>query len=557
MLKNTHRLYYKVWLFWFVLGLSLCPMCLFAQGSMHNRPSDQYLSMPSFEPPKREQGMILPRLPLPKDKSTESLAAGQHIIVRKFIITGNTVLPTDELLSITEDYVGKPITYSALTELRDRITLLYIQKGYINSGAVIPSQVMIDATLVIKIIEGKLTGLDYKTNGSLHESYIRDYIEISSSKVHNIHTLERQLQYLNSNRLIQHVQGRLVPGKTLGTSILQLRVKEKDNVQGHTQFNNYNTPAVGAEGGSLALRVNNLSGAGDSLHTHLTKTKGLVSYSISYEWPMHAQNTSLLLDLYNSDSDIIEPDFAELNFESSSISYGIGLRQNVYRKKHSKVDLQVKVDTRKSELLFLDGQAFEGENTVLAFRFSQIWTYQALQDALSLRSVISVGKGGIEGIGAAEDQRVGAFLTWLAQFQWAHRFESSQHQLIFRADLQLSDGPLLNMEQFAIGGHASVRGYRENTFVRDNGWLLSTEYLIPFLNNRFNISFFLDAGRSWNKNDSHTEEVLLSIGAGVDWKISKNVLMSVDLAKAQKKIPESTRYNLQDEGVYFNIGVDF
>lgn len=557
MLKKTYKLYLKSGLCGVVMILSLNPVYLFAQSGVYHRSSDQQSSLPSFKPVMREPGGILPRLPLPRDEDTESLSAGQHVMINKFIIVGNSVLPDVELHRLTKEYVGIPMSHQTLMALRDRVTRLYIQKGYINSGAVIPPQKIIDGTLVIKIIEGKLTGLDYETDGGLNEAYIRDYIDISPTKVLNIHTLEEQLQHLNRSRLIQQVQGKIIPGVNLGESILRLKVIETAKVHGHAHINNYNSPAVGAEGVSLLVRVNNLSGRGDSLQTDLARSKGMLAYGVNYEWPLHARYTSVVFDLYRSDSDIIERDFADLNFESSSASYGLGLRQNVYLKRNSRVDFLVKVESRKSQLLFLDGLPFEGENSVSALRFSKAWVHQEIQDAITLRSVISVGRGQIEGVSSTEDLRVGSFLTWLGQFHWAHRFEDSLHRFNLRADAQLSDGPLLNMEQFSIGGHASVRGYRENTFVRDNGWLLSTEYIIPFVSNKLSVSWFIDAGRSWNKHDNHADEKLLSIGAGLDWKPAKNTVMRIDFARAHKRIPSNAKYNLQDEGVHFSVGMDF
>ena len=50
---------------------------------------------------------------------------------------------------------------------------------------------------------------------------------------------------------------------------------------------------------------------------------------------------------------------------------------------------------------------------------------------------------------------------------------------IVRMDSQISRDPLLSLEQFAIGGHASVRGYRENQIVRDSGAVVSAEARLP------------------------------------------------------------------------------
>ncbi len=64
-------------------------------------------------------------------------------------------------------------------------------------------------------------------------------------------------------------------------------------------------------------------------------------------------------------------------------------------------------------------------------------------------------------------------LAWLGQFQLAHRLWDSDNQVILRADAQLTRDPLLPIEKFAVGGANTVRGYRDNQLVRDNGLVLS------------------------------------------------------------------------------------
>ena len=62
-----------------------------------------------------------------------------------------------------------------------------------------------------------------------------------------------------------------------------------------------------------------------------------------------------------------------------------------------------------------------------------------------------------------------------------------ESHLILRASTQLASDALLAMEKFVVGGHATVRGYRENQFVRDNGFAASAELRFPL---------FVDLGTS-------------------------------------------------------------
>jgi hemolysin activation/secretion protein len=96
-------------------------------------------------------------------------------------------------------------------------------------------------------------------------------------------------------------------------------------------------------------------------------------------------------------------------------------------------------------------------------------------------------------------------------------------QLLFRLDAQLTNAPLLPLEQVVIGGRFSVRGYRENQLVRDNGLIASLESRIPLVRNTpwaeyVQVVPFVDFGQGWNsKVPTPGPKTLLSIGLGLRW----------------------------------------
>ena len=120
------------------------------------------------------------------------------------------------------------------------------------------------------------------------------------------------------------------------------------------------------------------------------------------------------------------------------------------------------------------------------------------------------------------------FFSWLGQFQWVRRLPPSllDTLVIFRTDVQLTPDSLLTLEQFPVGGRYSVRGYRENTLVRDNALVTSLEARIPVIRNLpvadyVQLAPFFDYGRSWN----HAIPTLgptdiYSIGIGLRWALS-------------------------------------
>ncbi len=80
-------------------------------------------------------------MPLPPQPSEGApLAQGSRFVLRDVTIAGNTVLDTAAIRSVVALYLGTPVTTTGLEEIRRQLTLLYIDRGYIDSGVVIPDQ---------------------------------------------------------------------------------------------------------------------------------------------------------------------------------------------------------------------------------------------------------------------------------------------------------------------------------------------------------------------------------------------------------------------------------
>jgi hemolysin activation/secretion protein/AraC-like DNA-binding protein len=97
---------------------------------------------------------------------------------------------------------------------------------------------------------------------------------------------------------------------------------------------------------------------------------------------------------------------------------------------------------------------------------------------------------------------------------------------------QWASEPLLNLEQFALGGNSSVRGYREGEFYSDTGWLGQLELRSPVYwrgaNRRVGtqISAFMDYGEGYelDPGDGQTaHEALWGAGAGINFNLGPHV----------------------------------
>jgi len=208
------------------------------------------------------------------------------------------------------------------------------------------------------------------------------------------------------------------------------------------------------------------------------------------------------------------------------------------------------------------GADSQGRTRISAVRFFQEWIKRDIKGALLLHSQFNLGIGALDATinNSAPD---GRFFAWQGQAAWLRRL-TSDTTLVARANLQLADRPLAALEQISLGGATTVRGYRENSFVTDNGFLLSTELRIRAWageGGELQVIPFFDFGTAWNNdgaNLSETEEftgTLASVGLGLQYQLSDRFNARLDWGVPLFSIDTNTDSRTwQENGVYFSIG---
>ena len=127
-----------------------------------------------------------------------------------------------------------------------------------------------------------------------------------------------------------------------------------------------------------------------------------------------------------------------------------------------------------------------------------------------------------------------------------------------RSDLQLSADALISVEQFSLGGNATVRGYRQDTLLTDNGFFLSAETRLPLatvpqVKGTLHFTPFIDLGIGWNTDNEPTDaNTLIGTGFGLLWEMENRLTTRIDWG-----IPlvnkSSDRDTLQENGVYLQL----
>jgi hemolysin activation/secretion protein len=524
----------------------------------------------------------LPSSPPPSLRLPPALPTGEgqelfldKVFVRKILVTGSSVFTPEELSEITAPYENRSLTSEDLELLRIALTLRYINAGYVNSGAILPDQAVREGVITFQIVEGVLSQISVEGNKWFRESYIRDRLELGAGPPVNVNPLQQRLQLLQQDNRLRAIHAEMRPGVKPGEAVLKVNVDEKTPFYAWFAFNNYQSPSVGAERGLLTLAHQNLTGHGDILSLTFGRSEGLnPQIDVWYLLPVTVYDTTLLLRYRKNDYAVIDEIFDPLDTRSESDIYEITLRHPLVRTLNHEFALALTGESLQDKT-FLLGEPFSfypgvenGESKVTALRFSQEWTYRTQREVVAARSRFSFGIDALDAtIHSSHSIPDGNFLAWLGQFQWARAFKTWDMQLLFRADAQISNQPLLPLEQIAVGGRYTVRGYRENLLVRDQALIASVELRIPVVQNApwaeyVQLVPFSDYGYAKNRDlPSLDPRSIYSVGLGLRWGVplmkspaELNLDFEFYWGYALKDVTYPD-YNIQDDGIHFQISV--
>ncbi len=122
---------------------------------------------------------------------------------------------------------------------------------------------------------------------------------------------------------------------------------------------------------------------------------------------------------------------------------------------------------------------------------------------------------------------------------------------------QHADAPLLATDKLPLGGVRTIRGYRENLLVRDNGVSLSLDWQLPINigNQKIDLTLFSDYGESWDQDvnlPTHNAAIIRSLGFTVDWSPIENLSASFTYAHGFDRAARENQ-DLQDKGIHFAL----
>lgn len=521
-----------------------------------------------------------PTTKTPEDRKTDEVI--EAISVTNFRFIGNTVFSQKTLEEIIKkilklDSNTNRITFAQLQQIISEVTKLYNEKGYINSFAYLPTTSEepnqrlqnrgAAGEVIIKIVEGGLESIRVRRKtgkNRLNFNYICSRLAIASQPL-QVSRLLDALRLLELDPLIKSISAELIPGSQSNRSAVEVKFEEEKTFSAALLLDNRRAPSIGSFRRQLQLTEANLLGKGDGLSLAYTNTDGSNAFDLSYTLPLNPNNGTINLSAGVTANRVIEKPFEKVDIRAAAQYFDLTLRQPVFRNPRQEFALGVTATRRESGTSILGedfplsaGADAKGRTGISAVRFFQDWTVRNNDELLALRSQFSLGLGAFNATvnSEAPDSQ---FLAWRGQGQWIRRFRRDTF-LLAKTDIQLANRTLLPLEQFGIGGGNSVRGYRQDILLADNGISASAELRFPIVGRSdrglgvLQIAPFVDAGTVWNSSgrDSLERQLLLSVGTGLRWELgdtmSANFYWGIPLVDVNSR---GTTW--QEKGLHFSV----
>jgi hemolysin activation/secretion protein/AraC-like DNA-binding protein len=182
-----------------------------------------------------------------------STNAGPRFDVEKYLVTGNTVLPPEAMARVITNVDGAFGTNTSFEGIRVAMIELqkaYRERGYVTVSVGLPQQKLTNATVKVKVTEGRLAAISVTGNRYYSSNNVmRALPSLHTNLLLNSHVLQRELDIANASRDRQ-IYPVIGPGPEPDTSELTLKVKDQLPLHARLELNNQGTP------GTPNLRVN-------------------------------------------------------------------------------------------------------------------------------------------------------------------------------------------------------------------------------------------------------------------------------------------------------------
>ena len=466
--------------------------------------------------------------------------------IERFVVEGNTLLPTEEVQQIVGPFVGPDQDFGHVQRALEALQDAYLDRGYNAVRVLIPEQDLVGGDVRLQVIEARLREVRVEGNKFFDEANIRASMpSLKLGESPNVAVIGRNAQLVQENPS-KKVGVRLEAAPEAGQVDAVVRVADEDPQGGVVFLDNTGTPQTGNMRLGIGYRHANLFDSDHILTAQFITAPENIDkvkiYGAGYSIPLYRYNSRL--DFFAGYSDVDSGTVADLfTVTGAGTVAGVRYSYTLPRVQTYEHKLALGWDYRD----YKQGTTLVGSTTQLVPDYTikpLTLAYTGRQSTVGQNWFFTASwsqniPGGADGSDTALAlQRAGAnarYEIWRLGGAYTRAFAGD---LLFRTafNLQYSYSALVPAEQFGMGGWNSVRGFYERELANDKGYRFSFEGYGPDVGKdlgtdwRARFLFFYDVAQGKDNAPIRVAENSLgSIGVGMRVTHGKSLSLRLDI----------------------------
>jgi hemolysin activation/secretion protein len=403
--------------------------------------------------------------------AAQASAQANCLNIKTISIQGANVVSADQMRGLVSEFEDRCIGLSDFDIILERITLAYVDKGFILARSYLPEQDLSGGQLAIAVVEGELSQITF--NGAENASWSAQIFPGQIGRPVQLRAVEQGLDQIKSMPRWQ-AEMTFDAGQEQGQSILAVQAKTDKPSELTFSTHNRGSAQSGQWVSGLSYNTTNLLGLNDSITLGGTHSLNPSPISLSYQGdanrsvnaaldlPFGRHNISLsqaYSDYHLTIKGAISPIATNGLTRDTTLRFKSLLHRNKTTKTHLSFDL-----ARSENQNWIAGALINASSRILS----------TLRTTLSHERPVAGGdlslsiwdERGLTAFGAerAQDrpantpnaQFVRSGIT--ANFKRDYKAGWGDVNWTSTASVQYSDDLLYGGQQFSVGGAASVRG---------------------------------------------------------------------------------------------------
>ena len=417
------------------------------------------------------------------------------------------------LNKIARKHEQKYVTVSDITNIRNAFQRKLLDKGFVISQVYIPEQNLNAGTLQFMVMPGRVEDIRY-SDSSAHGPW-RTAFPVRPGDILNIRDVEQGLEQMKRVSS-QSVTMKLLPGTSVGTSIIELSIKQDKPVHGSISFDNSGLESTGVYQGSFTSSFDQVFRANDTFTMSLSgdlsgsgSIKGTRAASLNYVIP-HGKDTFSLSFSKSRYHQTIQSNPYDFTYSGKSTTMKAKWNHVWSRTQREKRAFDVSISTRHNHRFINDM-----EIPVQALRTTSMEFGVSNRKYIGNATLYSrLGfQWGIGALGAQPEHKASVTMggptsryhMWIVDVDYRKPFIMGHRPASFTSSFHgqwVQGGKrLYSVDTINIGNRYSIYGFDgEYTLMGDSGWYVRNEVssVIPRLNTEVYLG--LDVGAVYGKN---------------------------------------------------------